>query len=85
VLLVRWKTEDVRAFRDRDWAAFERAPVVLGPGQSEALASSLYEQLRAAIPGWPSRADREDDYRHHVRMVALFERIHAERGREDAR
>jgi hypothetical protein len=83
--VVRWKKEDVRAFRDRDWAAFERTPVVLDAGRSEELAGSLYEQVRAAVPGWPTASDREEDLIAHIRLVELFSRIRrAERRRVDA-
>ncbi|HZO15013.1 MAG TPA: hypothetical protein VFB62_17175 [Polyangiaceae bacterium] len=72
---MRWKPEDVRAFLDRDWAAFERAPVVLDPAQSEALAGSLYDQVRAAVPNWPTPSDRDQDLIAHLRLVEIFSRI----------
>jgi hypothetical protein len=72
---VRWTKDEVRAFRDRDWAAFERVPVVPDQRQSEELAASLYEQVRAAVPGWPSPLDREQDLNDHIRLVELFSRI----------
>jgi hypothetical protein len=82
-----WKPVDVRAYRDRDWGAFERAPrIVLDAARSTALAGALYEEVRAAIPGWPTGADRDEDLRVHVRLVETFARIHdAERRRVDPR
>jgi hypothetical protein len=83
---VRWKREDVKAYRDRDWEAFERAPVEQDSTANMALAASLYEQLRRTVSGWPSDADRAEDLAQHVRMSELFARIHrAQRSRGDNR
>jgi hypothetical protein len=83
---VRWKEKDVRAFRDRDWDAFVRAPLGIDSSRSEALADSLYRQVRAANPGWPSHRDRERDLAAHIRLSELFARVFdAQRGRVDPR
>lgn len=83
---MRLKAEDVRAYTDRDWGAFDRAPVVLDPGRSTELAGSLYEQIRAAVPGWPSAASRQEDLTAHLRLVEIFSRIYcAQRRRLDPR
>jgi hypothetical protein len=83
---VAWKPDEVRAFRERDWNAFERAPVTRDAAASEAIAMALYEEVRAAQPGWPSAAERDDDLRAHLRLVELFDRVHdARRRRRDAR
>lgn len=71
-----WKREDVQAFRDRDWRAFERAPVASSPARAEELADSLHRQVRAMVPGWPTPTDRDEDLEAHVRLVRIFRRAH---------
>lgn len=73
---VGWKREDVRAYRDRDWGAFERAPVPMTPTRARALAESLYRQVRAAVPGWPTAAERDEDLAAHIRLARLFREAH---------
>lgn len=70
-----WTKESVLAFRDRDWNRFERTPVERSARSSELISASLYEQVRAAIPGWPTRSDRDEDLAAHLRLVELFTRI----------
>ena len=77
-----WKPEDVRTFVSRDWDAFERAPIVLDSARSAALAGSLYANLRAARPDWPTAADRDDDLRAHLRLAEIFSRIHDAKRRD---
>ena len=72
---MRFRAKDVRAFRDRDWSAFERSEPVLSADRSEALAASLYEQVRAARPDWPTVVDRDEDLAAHLRLVEVFARI----------
>jgi len=84
--IVAWKTEDVRAFLDRDWDAFARAPIVLDAPRAAALAGALYAEARAAMAGWPAAADREEDLGAHLRLTEIFSRIyHAEHRRGDPR
>ncbi len=82
---MRWDPADVRAFRDRDWSAFERHPVPLDPRQSHALAGELYAQVRASVPGWPTEQDRDRDLAAHVALVSIFARVHDARCRRSAR
>lgn len=83
---MRWSKEHVRAYRDRDWSAFERAPVKLDATRHEALAASLYEQVRAAVPGWPTREQRDEDLAAHLMLVTVFDRIRdAQRSSDDPR
>lgn len=83
---MRWRREDVIAFRDRPWDELERAPVPRDASTSERLAGSLYEQVREANLEWPSATDRDDDLAAHIRLVQLFARAHdAERGRSSSR
>lgn len=75
----------MRAFRDRAFAAFERHPGPHDPRRAHGLAAALYEQLRAAVPGWPTPRDREEDLAAHVALKEKLTRIHdAGRGRRDA-
>jgi hypothetical protein len=73
--LVRFSTEDLLAFRDRDWALFERTAPVLSSARSAALAASLYEEMRIARPDWPTPDDREEDLSAHLRLIENFARI----------
>lgn len=73
---MRWNKEAVRAFQDRDWNLFERAPLKLDSARSQELAGSLYEQIRAANPDWPTPLDRDQDLAAHLHLVEVFARIH---------
>jgi hypothetical protein len=73
--MVRWSKEDVLAYRSRDWSAFERAPAPCDGPRRQALAGSLYEQVREAVPDWPTATDRDEDLAAHVRLAGLFDRI----------
>jgi hypothetical protein len=70
-----WKKEDVLAFRDRDWSAFERAPVTRDPQSCIRLAGSLHAQVRHACPDWPTDDERAADLDAHVRLSETFRRI----------
>lgn len=73
------------AFVRRDWALLAHTPVVRSSGESIALAGSLFDQLRAAIPSWPSEQEREEDLQTHIRVSSLLHRAHEERRRQSTR
>ncbi len=72
---VQWRKEDVRAFRERNWDAFERAAIPLESRTSGRLAADLYEQIRRAQPAWPTQEDRDSDLAAHIRLSETFRRI----------
>lgn len=74
-------TQDVgelRLAKEREWAERIRQ---YGPAEGFRIADELRKQKLAEDPDWPSKAEREADLAHHVRMAELFRRI----GRLDRR
>lgn len=53
----------------------------MSSARAEALADSLYRQVRAAVPGWPTATDRDEDLEAHLRLVRIFRRAHDARRR----
>lgn len=74
--------EAVRAFRDRDRAGVAQlkreyhAQRVHGadPGAGFRLSQQLRDHVRALIPGWPTRADRDEDLAHHLELKSRLDR-----------
>lgn len=84
------RTEDIRAFLDRDWqridalkrSRWRERRARLGPIEGFRVAGELYAHVRRTRPDWPSAASRRADLDHHV---ALSERLGAVTRRNPAR
>jgi hypothetical protein len=62
---------EVRAEKERYWADQTR---LRGPVAGLRAGEVLMLHVRAIAPDWPTPADRDLDYLHHLRLVGLFER-----------
>lgn len=71
------------AFLARDWGTFDDAlddhvAQVHREGGAAALvamADALRARVRAARPDWPTPADRARDRRHHLKLIAILDRV----------
>lgn len=71
----------LRAYRDRAWGLLEddserqRAEAYQrDPQWSCRTADALRAAVVAANPGWPTAADRDADFAHHLRLKELIDR-----------
>lgn len=71
------------AFLTRDWGVFDDALEAHvaqvrregGAAALVAMADALRVQVQAARPGWPTAADRARDRRHHLKLIAILDRV----------
>ena len=68
----------VRLAKDRYWADRIHR---LGAAEGLRVGDELRRQVLVLHPGWPSRADREADLAHHVRLAELLRRVGRPGGR----
>jgi hypothetical protein len=73
---------DVRAYAERDWAAARAAKdrywaskfAVEGATATLAASEALRRHMRLIRPTWPSDAERQADFVHHVALKAMIDR-----------
>jgi len=73
---------ELRAYLDRPWrelalaTAENRAEAYRrDPERSWRVSGALRAAVVAANPDWPTEADRDADFAHHLRMCALLDRV----------
>lgn len=75
------KSDDVRAFVDRDWAGFaalkrahwaERFRIE-GAEATRRASRMLWEHARRVRPDWPTERERAEDLAHHVELKRLID------------
>lgn len=70
--------DDLRAYARRDWDAPERLSRAARAAETVAQrverSKQLYAAMRRTKPGWPTKSDRLEDLRHHLRVKALLDR-----------
>ncbi len=75
-------TRGIREFVSRDWGAAREAKDAywservarLGPLEGLRVAEELRRQALLQVPGWPRRAERQQDLLAHVRLADLLRR-----------
>jgi hypothetical protein len=72
---------DIQEYAGRDWSLAARAKeehwiaqrAAMTVGEALSLADGLRQFAKEVQPGWPTAADREEDFAAHERLARWFE------------